>query len=103
MNRNYLRAIPREWRTISRAFTALGDEHRQRILLTFESGESLNVGQIVEVSTLSRSAVSHHLKLLREAGVLGSEKVGKEVFYWIDKPFLEESLKAVLGYIREKA
>ena len=103
MNRNYLRAIPREWRSISRAFTALGDEHRQRILLTFERGERLNVGQIVEVSTLSRSAVSHHLKLLKASGVLGSEKVGKEVYYWIDKPFLEESLKAVLAYIKEKA
>ena len=103
MNRNYLRAIPREWRNISRAFTAMGDEHRQRILLTFERGERLNVGQIVEVSTLSRSAVSHHLKLMREAGVLRSEKVGKEVYYWIDRAFLEQSLSAVLGYIRERA
>ena len=103
MNRNYLRAIPREWRTISRAFTALGDEHRQRILLTFERGERLNVGQIVEVSTLSRSAVSHHLKLLREAGVLASAKSGKEVYYWIDKAFLEEALGSVLEYIRRKA
>ena len=103
MNRNYLRAIPREWRTISRAFTALGDEHRQRILLTFERGERLNVGQIVGVSTLSRSAVSHHLKLLREANVLESEKSGKEVYYWVNKRFLEESLEAVLDYIRSKA
>ena len=103
MNRNYLKAIPREWRTISRAFTALGDEHRQRIVLTFEKGERLNVGQIAEVSTLSRSAVSHHLKLLREAGVLESSKVGKEVYYWVDKRFLEESLASVLDYIRRKA
>src|SRR5437667_12176712 len=103
MNRNYLRAIPREWRTISRAFTALGDEHRQRILLTFERGERLNVGQIVEVSTLSRSAVPHHLKLLKEAGVLESEKIGKEVLFWIDKEFLEQSLGAVLAYIRSRA
>jgi len=103
MNRNYLRAIPREWRTISRAFTALGDEHRQRILLTFEKGERLNVGQIAEVSTLSRSAVSHHLQLLREAGVLASRKEGKEVFYWIDKRFLEESLQAVVDYVKAKA
>ena len=103
MKKNYLRAIPREWRTISRAFTALGDEHRQRILLTFEPGERLNVGQIVEVSTLSRSAVSHHLKLLKAAGVLGSEKVGKEVYYWVDKAFLEGSLEQVLEYIRENA
>ncbi len=102
MRKNYLQAIPHEWRTISRAFTALGDEHRQRILLTFEPGERLNVGQIVEVSTLSRSAVSHHLKLLREAGVLASEKVGKEVYYWVDKAFLDDSLQSVLEYIREK-
>ena len=102
MRKNYLRSIPREWRTISRAFTALGDEHRQRILLTFEPAERLNVAQIVEVSTLSRSAVSHHLRVLKEAGVLQSEKVGKEVYFWVDKRFLDESLHAVLGYIREK-
>lgn len=103
MKRSYRKAIPREWQTISRAFTALGDEHRQRILLMFEPGERLNVGQIVELSTLARPTVSHHLKLLREAGVLGSEKVGKEVYFWIDKPFLEQSLQAVLDYIRENA
>src|SRR5215212_1720563 len=103
MKRNYLQAIPREWRTISRAFTALGDEHRQRMLLIFEPGERLNVGQIVEVSTLSRSAVSHHLKLLRDAGVLRSEKVGKEVYFWVDKDFLQDSLGAVLAYIEENA
>jgi DNA-binding transcriptional ArsR family regulator len=102
MRKNYLQAIPKEWRTVSRAFTALGDEHRQRILLTFEPGESLNVGQIVEVSTLSRSAVSHHLKLLKSAGVLQSRKVGKEVYYWIDKAFLEGSLSSVLEFIRER-
>jgi DNA-binding transcriptional ArsR family regulator len=102
MKRNYLQAIPKEWRNISRAFTALGDEHRQRILLTFEPGERLNVGQIVEVSTLSRSAVSHHLKLLRESGVLQSEKQGKEVYFWIDKAFLETALESVIQYIRAK-
>ena len=103
MKRNYTRAIPREWRATSRVFTALGDEHRQRILLTFEPGERLNVGQIVSVATLSRSAVSHHLKLLKAAGVLDSEKVGKEVYFWVNKAGLEESLAAVLAYIKEHA
>ena len=102
MKRNYMRAIPREWKAISQVFTALGDEHRQRILLTFERGERLNVGQIVEVSTLSRSAVSHHLKLLRTAGVLESQKVGKEVYFWVNRAFLESSLEAVLDYVRSR-
>jgi len=103
MNRNYLRAIPREWRNLSRVFAALGDEHRQRILLTFEPGERLNVGQIVEVSTLSRTTVSHHLRVLREAGILRSEKIGKEVWFWLDKAFLVNALEAVTEFLRERA
>ena len=103
MNKNYMKAIPIEWRNISRVFTALGDEHRQRILLTFEPGERLNVGQIVDVSTLSRSAVSHHLKVLREAGVLESEKEGKEVYFWLSKDFLVDALETVTAFLREKA
>ena len=100
MNRNYMRAIPREWRSISKVYTALGDEHRQRILLTFERGERLNIGQIVEVSTLSRTAVSHHLRVLHGAGVLQSEKVGKEVYFWIDKEFVIGAMQTVVDYIR---
>lgn len=69
---------------------------------TFEPGERLNVGQIVEVATLSRSAVSHHLKILREAGVLESVKEGKEVYFWIAKAFLVEAMEIVLKHIREK-
>lgn len=103
MNKNYMRAIPKEWRTISKVYTALGDEHRQRILLTFEPGERLNVGQIVEVSTLSRSAVSHHLKILREAGVLQSRKEGKEVYFWINKDFVINAMSTVVDYIRHNA
>ena len=103
MKRNYMRAIPREWAATAAVFTALGDEHRQRILLTFEKGEKLNVGQITAVSTLSRSAVSHHLKLLKTAGVLESQKVGKEVYFWVNKAFLESALEAVLDYIRSRA
>ena len=100
MNRHYMRAIPRPWRNIARVYTALGDEHRQRILLTFERGERLNVSQIAGVSTLSRTAVSHHLRILREAGVLRSEKVGKQVYFWLNKRFLIESLETVVDYIR---
>ena len=103
MNRNYMRAIPREWRCIAKVYTALGDEHRQRILLTFERGERLNVSQVVEVSTLSRTAVSHHLKVLRDAGVLQSEKVGKEVYFWIDREFVIDAMQTVVDYIRRNA
>ena len=100
MNKHYTKAIPVAWKNVSRMFTALGDEHRQRILLTFEPGERLNVGQIVDVSTLSRSAVSHHLKILHEAGVLSREKIGKEVYFWLNKKQVRESLLAVMEYLK---
>ena len=100
MKSDYTRALPDTWKPMSRVFTALGDEHRQRMLLLFEAGERLNVGQIAEVSTLARPTVSHHLKILREAEVLSSEKIGKEVWYWINTAYLEEVFGNVLDYVR---
>lgn len=103
MKSHYTRTLPDEWKPMSKVFTALGDEHRQRILLLFDQGERLNVGQIAEVSTLTRSTVSHHLKILREAEVLASEKIGKEVWFWINRPFIEATLGNVLDYVRANA
>lgn len=102
MNKNYMRAIPKPWRGIGKVFVALGDEHRQRILLTFGRAEELTVGQIAAVSTLSRPAVSHHLKILREAGVLQSRKDGREIWYRVDRELLAGSLGAVLDYIEQE-
>lgn len=98
----YAKEIPPVWKAVSKTFAALGDEQRQRILLSFERGERLNVTQLADASTLSRPTVSHHLKILREAGVLASQKEGKEVFYWIDKATLTETLSRVLGYIDDE-
>ena len=100
MKKSYARILPREWQGMSKVFAALGDEHRQRMLLLFEPGERLNVGQIADASTLARSTVSHHLKILHEAGVLASEKVGKEVYFWIDRAALDAALSNVLAYLR---
>jgi predicted transcriptional regulator len=99
MNKNYSRAIPAQWRHMAKVFEALGDTHRQRLVLSFEPGEHLNVGQLAEVSTLSRSTVSHHLKVLREAGVLDSEKIGKEVYFWVNKAFLQSVFGDVADYL----
>ena len=99
MKKAYGKALPAAWRRISSIFVALGDPHRQRIVLMFEPGERLNVAQIVGASTLSRSAVAHHLRVLREAGVLHSEKVGKEVFFWTDVTAVQDALAAVQDYL----
>jgi DNA-binding transcriptional ArsR family regulator len=99
MKKAYARAIPAPWRRIARIFVALGDLHRQRILLMFERGERLNVGQIVAASTLSRTAVSHHLRVLTESGVLEREKLGKEVYFRPDAGAVRTALDTVRDYL----
>ena len=93
--------LPAAWRRVARIFVALGDPHRQRILLMFERGARLNVGEIVAASTLSRTAVADHLRVLREAGVLKSEKAGREVYFWPDVPAVRSALAAVQEYLDE--
>src|SRR3970040_2894096 len=93
-------SIPIEWKGTSELFLALGDEHRQRILLAFEPKEHLNIMQIVAASTLSRTAVSHHLKVLHRAGALQSEKIGKEVYFLVNQAVMAGALERVLDYIK---
>lgn len=92
--------MPIEWKNTSALFIALGDEHRQRILLAFEPNERMNILQIVAASTLSRSAVTHHLNVLKDSGALQSEKVGKEVYFWVNKTLITDALTSVLNYIK---
>lgn len=95
-------AIPEEWHSTSKMFVALGDEQRQRILLAFAPGERLSLLQILSTSSLSRTAVTYHLRVLREAGALRSEKIGKEVFFWIDKAAILQALGGVMDYIEKE-
>ena len=101
MSKSYYRALPRKWVGRSQVFTALGDEHRQRILLMFERNEELTIKDIVDACPLSRTAVTHHLRVLREAGVLLAKKRGKEVFLHPDPKRVLGALNAVRDYIQK--
>ena len=78
-------------------FNALGDPNRQDILIMLESEGPLNVLQITERLNLARPTVSHHLKILSNAGLLKSTKKSREIYYsseWDDasrklKKFME--------------
>lgn len=93
--------IPEAWSEISDLFVALGDAHRQRILLSFEKNERLTILQIVDSSQLSRTAVTHHLKVLERGGALRSEKVGREVYFWVNKDWMQQALQNVISYLKE--
>ncbi|MDO3409461.1 metalloregulator ArsR/SmtB family transcription factor [Saccharibacillus sp. CPCC 101409] len=74
-------AILAELRNSTDILKALADPYRQDILMMFMLDKRLNVSQVVERSRLSRPAISHHLKILKQAGVLDSRKEATEVYY----------------------
>lgn len=101
MNKDYSRAIPAEWVQMAKVFESLGNEHRQKILLSFEKGEELSIKDLVEVSPLKRTSVVHHIQILEGAGVLVGEKRGKFVYYKINPNVVIESCENLISYANE--
>jgi ArsR family transcriptional regulator, arsenate/arsenite/antimonite-responsive transcriptional repressor len=82
---------------VVRFLTAVGDVARLEIIILLSKRGQLNVGQIAGHFELSRPAISHHLKVLKTAGVVQSKKEGQEVFYWLDR----DAVAAELRYLAE--
>lgn len=63
---------------------ALGDEHRQQIFLTLLAAEheGMRVPELMERTHLSRPALSRHLKMLREAGLVEMHRIGTRNYYY---------------------
>ncbi len=68
---------------VAELFRAFSDTSRVRILSALTQGEC-NVTHLAEVVGISESAVSHHLRGLRQMRLIQSRRDGKEVFYRIE-------------------
>jgi ArsR family transcriptional regulator len=70
---------------------ALGDPVRLRLVdvLRKHAGKAC-VCELVPLFDLSQPTVSHHLKVLREAGIVGSERRGLWAYYYVNPDSLEE-------------
>lgn len=100
MNKDYSREIPNHWKNMAKFFEAMGNEHRQRILLTFEKDEELSIKDIVNVSTLKRSSVVHHLQMLEDVGALKSHKKGKFTYYKLNPDIVIEYCQNLIDYAK---
>lgn len=67
------------------AFTAIGDETRQLILLVLLESDlsGIRVGEIAEKTHLTRPSVSHHLQILKEAGIVTMRREGTKNYYYL--------------------
>lgn len=89
------------------AFRALGNPHRLAIFLRLAeccppgkacaAGMRTCVGDIGDVLAIAPSTVSHHLKELREAGLVHMERAGKTIECWVEP----KTVKALAKFFRK--
>lgn len=66
-------------------FTALGDERRQEIIIVLLKAQDVrSVGEIAAELELSQPAISHHLKILRDAELLTVQRKGTQRLYGLN-------------------
>lgn len=86
---------PEDAERLAPMFKALGDPVRLRMTSMIASVPELCVCEITPAFDLSSATISHHLKTLREAGIVDSERRGTYVYYWI-QPDAIAALAALL-------
>ena len=90
--------VARKFQKCGPLFTALGDEVRQHIIMILaETGVTgMNVSDIAVRTRLSRPAISHHLKVLKDVKMVASYKKGTMNFYFIA---IKKNLEAIKDLI----
>lgn len=80
-----LQKIAKGFRQCANAFTAIGDQTRQLILLVLLEGDpaGIRVGEIAEKTHLTRPSVSHHLQILKGAGIVAMRQEGTKNYYYL--------------------
>ena len=91
-----------EFKAYRKVFIALGDETRQQIFIVLLEHDTLGmrVPELTRKTHLSRPAVSHHLQILKEAGLINMHRVHTMNYYYVDA---DEScwhgLKALIDHV----
>ncbi len=92
-----------EVKRMAKVFKALGEPTRLRIIKILASeGGYFCVGALAKKLGISQPAVSQHLKVLKEAEILDSKRMGYHVHYYVDAETLK-SYKKQIGELLENA
>ena len=73
-------------------FKALNDTTRREILELLKKGD-LSAGEIADRFNISKPSISHHLDLLKQAGLVQSVKEGQYIYYSLNTTVMDEIVK----------
>lgn len=77
-------------------FKALNDETRRQILDLLKEG-NMNAGEIADNFNISKPSISHHLDILKRAGLISSIKNGQFIEYSLNTTILEDLLNWIMA------
>jgi DNA-binding transcriptional ArsR family regulator len=83
------------------AISALADRKRLQILFLLGERGRTCVGDIADHFQITRPAISHHLKILKRSRIVCSERVGQEVYYWVDTGGLVGMLRGLADSLEQ--
>lgn len=82
-------------------FKALSDPSRRRIIQLLKNGD-LSAGAIAQHFNMTKPSISHHLNLLKQAGLVVSEKQGQNVIYSLNATTLQDALAFFFDLINKE-
>lgn len=85
---------------LSELFKVLGDQTRTKILTVLEIHE-LCVNDIASALNMTKSAVSHQLRILRQSRLIKARRDGKEIIYSLDDNHVSQLFECALIHIKE--
>jgi ArsR family transcriptional regulator len=84
---------------VAELFRAFSDTSRVRLLSALSTRE-LNVGTLASIVGISESAISHHLRGLRQMGFVKARRNGKEVYYHIEDEHIIELFQQGVAHVK---
>ncbi len=84
-----------------KVFKAISDKNRRRIIGLLKK-KDLTAGEIAENFNISKPSISEHLKVLKNADLISSEKKGQFITYFLNTSILEDVISYFLEIINNK-
>jgi ArsR family transcriptional regulator len=84
-------------KTLVSVFKALSDETRQKVLITLEEMGEMKVNDLVSKFGVSQPTMSHHLGVLKHAGLVSDRREGQFIFYSVNGSWLTDCCDGYLS------
>lgn len=87
---------------MNEVFKAVSDKTR-RVILQLLREKDLTAGEIAEHFKISKPSISHHLNILKQAGLVMDDRQGQNIYYSLNTTVFQDLLQWVVGFCDKEA